>query len=150
MQATHESKLPRFGVVGGQRVHGRQGIYEVGEVVEKPTPTEAEQRLVVPGLRAGRYLCFFGMHVLMPTVFGILEQVMGEEPDGSIDLSGSLARLAAKERYLAFEVDGRRYDIGSRFGLLEAQLALALAGGDREEVLAMLIDLLAQMRSSNG
>jgi len=149
VQATHESKLPRFGVVGGRRLPGRQGVYEVAEVVEKPTPTEAEQRLVVPGLRAGRYLCFFGMHVLMPTVFGLLGQVMAAAAEGVFDLSGSLSRLAARERYLALEVDGRRYDIGSRYGLLEAQLAMALAGGDREEVLSMIVDLLAQMRAPN-
>lgn len=150
VQATHESKLPQFGVVGGQRLHGRNGIYEIGEVVEKPTPTEAEQRLVVPGLRAGRYLCFFGMHVLMPSVFGILERVMAADPDGAFDLSGSLARLAGKERYLAFEVDGRRYDIGTGYGLLEAQLAMALAGEGREEILSMLVELLAQMRGTDG
>ena len=44
------------------------------EVLEKPTPTEAEQRLIVPGLRAGHYLCFFGMHVLTPTVMDLLEE----------------------------------------------------------------------------
>ena len=47
-------------------------------------------------------------------------------------------------------MDGRRYDIGSRYGLLEAQLAMALAGGDRDEVLSMIVDLLAQMRGSNS
>jgi len=34
-------------------------------VIEKPTPTVAEQQLLV-GLGAGYYLCFFGMHVLPP------------------------------------------------------------------------------------
>jgi len=144
VQATHESELPRFGVVGGQRVHARQGLYEIAEVVEKPTPTEAEQRLVVPGLRAGRYLCFFGMHVLMPTVFGLLDQALADAEDSPIDLSESLAHLAARERYLAFEVDGRRYDIDARYGLLEAQLAMALAGEEREKILSMLVELLAK------
>jgi len=32
----------------------------------KPTPTLAETELPVAGLRAGHYLCFFGMHVLTP------------------------------------------------------------------------------------
>ena len=48
---------------------GQKGLYEIAEVVEKPTPTEAEQRLIVPGLRAGHYRCFFGMHALTPTAF---------------------------------------------------------------------------------
>ena len=37
-----------------------------------------------------------------------------------------------------------RYDVGVKYGLLNAQLALALSGTDREEVLTMLLELLAQ------
>ena len=46
------------------------------DVIEKPTPTEAEQRLLVPGLRAGHYLCFFGMHVLTPAIFGWVDGII--------------------------------------------------------------------------
>ena len=52
--------------VGGRRVPRQADLYEIDNVLEKPTPSEAEQRLLVPGLRAGYYLCFFGMHVLTP------------------------------------------------------------------------------------
>ena len=38
---------------------------------------------------------------------------------------------------------GRRYDIGVRYGLLTAQLALALSGRDRDDVLSQLVELLA-------
>src|SRR5262245_15026721 len=68
VEPTRESLLPFFGTIGGRRVPGRQGVYRVETVIEKPTPTEAEQRLMVPGMRAGYYLCFFGMHVLTPAV----------------------------------------------------------------------------------
>ena len=40
----------------------------------------------------------------------------------------ALAALAQRERYLAAEVEGRRYDFGVKYGLLTAQLALALEG----------------------
>ena len=53
VQPTRENLLPNFGAVGGRRVAGRNGVYRVDTVIEKPTPTEAEQRLIVPGLRAG-------------------------------------------------------------------------------------------------
>ena len=74
VQATRESLLPYYGAVGGRRLAGRQGLYEVDTVLEKPTPTEAEQRLFVPGLRAGYYLCFFGMHVLTPLIMQLLHE----------------------------------------------------------------------------
>jgi len=41
----------------------RKDLYAIETVLEKPTPTEAELRLIVPGLRAGYYLCFFGTHI---------------------------------------------------------------------------------------
>ena len=63
---------------------------------------------------------------------------------GTVRLSRPLAALAGRERYLAFEVQARRYDIGVKYGLLAAQLALALDGQDRDEVLTGLVELLAR------
>ncbi len=58
-------------------------------------------------------------------------------------LSPALAQLAQRERYLALELDGTRYNIGVKYGMFVAQLALALSGSDREEILAKLVELLA-------
>ena len=144
VQATHESKLPFYGSVGGSRVQGSDRLYEVETVIEKPTPTEAEQKLVVPGLRAGNYLCFFGMHVLTPSVMEILGRQLA---DGHADLSAALAETARRERYLAHELQGRRHDLDLHYGLLSTQLALGLAGKDRDEVLGLLVELLAQSQA---
>ena len=141
VQATREHMLPWFGTVGGRRVAGSAGLYEIETVVEKPTPTQAEQELIVPGLRAGHYLCFFGMHVLTPAVFDLLDSL---GPVGDRLLSPALALLAGRERYLAYEVRGSRSNLGETYGLLVAQLALGLAGRDRAEILAQLVDLLAR------
>lgn len=144
VQSTRESVLTHYGAIGGRLVPGRNRLYEVEEVLEKPTPTEAEQRLIVPGLRQGHYLCFFGMHVLTPAVMGLLEEQLSRAREGqNIQLSAALAVLAKKERYLAHEVHGVRYNIGVKYGLLVAQLALALDGNDRDEILAQLVELLA-------
>jgi UTP--glucose-1-phosphate uridylyltransferase len=147
VQPSRESLLPYYGTVGGRRVAGQQDLYVIEHVIEKPTPTEAEQKLMVPGLRVGHYLCFFGMHVLTPTVMDILAghvEALGRAPAGSgVQLSPALDELARGERYLALANLGRRYDVGAKYGLLTAQLALALDGADRDEVLAQLVELLA-------
>jgi UTP--glucose-1-phosphate uridylyltransferase len=144
VQATRESMLPYYGTVGGKRVPRVASLYEVDNVLEKPTPSEAEQKLVVPGLRAGHYLCLFGIHVFTPAVMDLLaEAVEQATAAGSVQLSPVLARLARRERYLAMEVQGRRYNIGVKYGLWTAQLALALDGADRENVLAQMVELLA-------
>lgn len=143
VQATHESKLPFYGAIGGHLVDAGQGTYKIDKVLEKPTPTEAEQKLAVPGLRSGYYLCFFGMHVLTPALQETLDKLFAETDDpSSVSLRVALASLANSERYLAAELDGRRYDFGVKFGLLTAQLALSLSGEDRDEVLSNLVELL--------
>jgi UTP--glucose-1-phosphate uridylyltransferase len=143
VRATHERSLSSFGCVGGQPAGNRPGVYRVDRVAEKPTPTFAEQELIVAGLRAGHYLAFFGMHVLTPAVFGTLERLLRETSSGRVLLSDALAELAGREKYLALQVDAERYDLGSTYGLLAAQLALSLAGKDREEILALMVNLLA-------
>jgi UTP--glucose-1-phosphate uridylyltransferase len=143
VQATRETLLHMFGAVGGRRFDGTQNVYRIDTVIEKPTPTEAEQRLIAPGLRAGHFLCFFGIHVLAPTVMEILSRQVEEGAGGRITLSSAIADLAKREQYLALDHSGRRYDIGARYGLLTAQLALALSSRERTQVLSHLVELLA-------
>lgn len=143
VRLTRESMLSRFGAVGGRRVSMQDSIYRVDTVIEKPTPTEAEQRLLVSGIRSGYYLCFSGIHVLMPTVMEILRQRLAENLQVGVTLVDALAALARQEKYLAIEDDGRRYDLGAPYGLMIAQMALALNGRNREEVLTQLLELLA-------
>ena len=143
VQVTRERLLPRYGAVGGLPVQGRPGLYRVETVLEKPTPTEAEQRLIVPGLRSGQYLCFYGMHVLTPAIFEILDAMFRSGPAAGISLSSALAELAHREQYMAMVQTGRRFDVGAKYGLFTAQLALALSGRDRDEVLTELVNVLA-------
>lgn len=147
VQPTRESMLKEYGAVGGSRVAGRSGLYQIERVLEKPTPTKAEQELTVAGLRAGHYLCVFGMHVFTPTVMDLLDRELARlasAPDAQpLMLSATQAELARRERYLAAELEGTRFNIGVKYGMLMAQLALALHGSDREEILARLVELLA-------
>jgi UTP--glucose-1-phosphate uridylyltransferase len=149
VQATREGQITQFGAIGGQPVHGKPGLYRIDAVLEKPTPTEAEQRLFVPGLRAGQYLCFFGLHVFTPAVMDLVEDLIGRA-SGPCSVSAALDALARSESYLALEMQDRRYDLGARYGLLHAQLALALSGADRAEILASLVEMLALQPGGAG
>jgi UTP--glucose-1-phosphate uridylyltransferase len=146
VHATREHLVGRYGTVSGRRLPERQGLYQVQAILEKPSISRAELELQTPGLRAGHYLCFFGMHVLTPTIFDLLEEVRAENASGNgeLQLTPALNLLAKREQYLALEVEGSRYDIGTRFGTLPAQVALALAGQDRNELMATLLELVAE------
>lgn len=168
VQATRETNLAQFGIVSGPHLPREDRLYDVQTVIEKPTPTLAEQDLVTPGLRSGYYLGFFGMHVLTADVMTLLAEVTAEPGDGGSEfgdggseprdapefgvgptLSDALSRLPGRTRYLAAELCGTRYNLGVKYGLLKAQLAIGLAGDDRDQILSDMVEMLA-MRKEVG
>ena len=142
VQSTHESQVTSFGVVAGEPVGQQPGAYTVREVREKPTPTEAELHMRVPGNRSGYYLGFFGIHVLDGEIFELLAHY--RETGGNLGLSPALDELARKGRLHAALLEGNRFDLEAEYGLLQAQLAMALSGPNREMVLSHLVRVLAE------
>lgn len=153
VQSTRESMLPYFGVVSGPRLpqsdqNKSQRLYEIEHVIEKPTPTLAEQELVTPGLRSGHYLGFFGMHVLTADVMSLIRDLVTSDSANTANgnkpcLSDAVAMLPSRGRYLAHQIEGTRYNLGVKYGLLKAQLAIGLSGRDRDEILVGIMDLLS-------
>lgn len=149
VQSTREHRLPYFGIVGGNRIPRHDGLYEVRAVVEKPTPTLAEQELITPGLRSGHYLGYFGMHVLTPAVIECLHEVKNDASLERPTLSDAAAKLVSRGKYLAYQLRGERYNIGFQYGVLIAQLAIGLSGRDRDYLLTEMVELLAK-RAERG
>jgi len=143
VHATREHLIGHYGTLTGRHLSGRPGAYQIERIIEKPSISQAELELFTPGLRVGQYLCFFGMHVLTPGIFSILDEFIakGDTPD-RYQLTPALQELARHERYLALEVQGMRYDIGRKFGQLQAQFALGLAGVDHDRLLTETMELL--------
>lgn len=150
VQPTRESNLPYFGVVSGPRLPQTERLYEIESVLEKPTPTLAEQVLVTPGLRAGNYLGLFGMHVLTADVMALIGELVQAGGDVQPCLSDATSLLPARGRYLAYQVEGARYNLGVKYGLLKAQLAIGLSGQDRDEILVEMMDLLSNRLESQS
>jgi UTP--glucose-1-phosphate uridylyltransferase len=147
VQATREHLIHQYGTLSGRRLPEHPETYLIDEIIEKPNPTLAELRLQVPGLRAGHYLCFFGMHLLTPAVFELLDDLVRRDVRelGSIQLTTALNALARRERYLALETRGARFNLGVKFGMVEAQIALALAGADRDRILSLLLESIIRV-----
>lgn len=143
---TIEHQIGRYGTLTGKQVANQSGIYQIEKIIEKPSLSQAELELQTPGLRAGYYLCFFGMHVFTPAVFDLLAPEV-EKGGTNILLTPALQQLAQQEKYLALEMKGKRYDLSRRHGLLRAQVALGLAGEAHDETLTTLVESLAEAKS---
>ena len=76
----------------------------------------------------------------------ILSDVLAGNTNGhsvAAPLAHALSELSRRERYLAMQVKGVRHNMGMKYGLLRSQLALALSGQDRDQILTELVELLA-------
>ena len=144
---TIEHQISRYGTLTGKHLPNQDGVYQIEQIIEKPSLSAAELELQTPGLRAGYYLCFFGMHVLTPAVFELLEKQL-QNATQNIPLTPALQELAATGKYLALEVQGNRYDLSRKHGLLRAQIALGLAGEAHDETLTTLVELLAEANTN--
>ncbi|NLE02985.1 MAG: nucleotidyl transferase [Fibrobacter sp.] len=140
---TIEHLISRYGTLTGKSVSTYNGVYQIDKIIEKPSISQAEMELQTPGLRAGYYLCFFGMHVFKPVIFDFLEKAVCSGED-NILLTPSQQELAVKENYLALEMKGTRYDTSKRFGIMQAQIALSLAGCTKNEALTSIVQILAE------
>lgn len=154
VQSTREHLIHHYGTIAGKKVQNDPSVYQIERIIEKPTPTLAELHLHVPGLRAGHYLCFFGMHVLTPRIFEILDGQIRASRAGAdasrmpIPLTTALDQFAREEKYLALETSGSRYNLGVKYGFVDAQIALALNGQDRDRMLASLLESVARVEQA--
>ena len=123
---TPEADIGGFGTVAAVELEEHQGTYAVSEIVEKPDVATARSRLRVPGLAAGTYLSWFGIHAMTPRLFEILEDDyrLGRTERGEIQLTSAQGRLCAEEPYLAAVVSGTRHDTGDPVAWLATQDAL--------------------------
>jgi UTP--glucose-1-phosphate uridylyltransferase len=144
---TIEHQITRYGTLTGKHLPNQDGVYQIEKIIEKPSLSTAELELQTAGLRAGYYLCFFGMHVFGPLIFLLLEKEMEANPSHLL-LTPSLQQLALTEKYLALEVKGSRYDLSRKHGLLRAQIALGLAGQAHDETLTVMVEGLAERNAA--
>ncbi len=125
-----EREVTKYGIIGGDRVDPK--TTRVRTLVEKPSVKESPSRLAIPG----RY-------VLSSSIFEILKNTPAGK-GGEIQLTDGLKILAEREKLLAYEFDGTRYDTGDRMGYIDATLAYALKRPElRDDVKKLLEKHLA-------
>ncbi len=110
------SEVSKYGIVGGKLLNPK--LMEVTNLIEKPGEDDAPSQFAIPG----RY-------VLSPSIFEYLQQTPPGK-GGEIQLTDALQILAKKERLLAYQFEGTRYDTGDRLGFIDATLAFAMKRPD--------------------
>jgi len=114
-----KDEVINYGIISVREIE--EGLYQVTDLVEKPSVEEAPSNLAI----VGRY-------ILTPEIFTMLEKVKPGR-GGEIQLTDGLKLLLEKEAIYAYEFKGKRYDTGSKLGFLMASVELALQREDLGE-----------------
>ena len=124
----------KYGIIDPEE-HVGNGLYSVKRFVEKPKAEEAPSNLAI----IGRYL-------LRPEIFDILEN-QAPGAGGEIQLTDAIDTLNQTQRVFAHEFKGKRYDVGDKLGMLEANIEFGLKHPDTKDGLkAYLKELVAKMK----
>ncbi|WP_238916714.1 UTP--glucose-1-phosphate uridylyltransferase GalU [Clostridium sp. YIM B02555] len=125
VQTVSEENVSKYGIVDG--IHIEDRVYKVKDLVEKPAKEEAPSNVAI-----------LGRYIITPEIFNILENTKPGK-GGEIQLTDALKALISKEAMYAYNFEGKRYDVGDKFGFLQATIEFALKKDElREEVLGYL------------
>ena len=108
-------ELKGYGTIAGVRRREDPQVIDVTRIIEKPAVAVAREHLRVDGLGPDEFLGWFGMHVLMPSIYEILAEMIrdGVRDNGEFQLTRAQEIQRAREGYTALEMrDGKRYDFG--------------------------------------
>ena len=113
-QEVPEEDVSKYGIVEIRKTLDER-TFEINDFIEKPNIDEAPSKMAC----LGRYL-------LSPKIFEFLENTKPGK-GGEIQLTDSILNLLrAGEDVLAYNFDGKRYDIGNKIGLLIANIEFGL------------------------
>lgn len=110
----------KYGIVDGEKFADR--LYRAKDMVEKPRPADAPET----------HLAIMGRYILNPEIFDIL-RILPAGKGGEIQLTDGIKELGRSQEILAYEFEGRRYDVGDKLGFVEATIEYALRREDLAE-----------------
>jgi len=113
LSINNESVIASVGTVTGTWIEPKK-LLNISEFAEKPTLDYARNNLRVAELSNDQYLTIFGLYILHPYIFNILEENINNNfrERGEFQLTSALDRLRKEQGCFGRIIDGKRYDIG--------------------------------------
>ena len=108
-------ELKGYGTIAGTRRAENPRLIDVSLIIEKPAVAVAREKLRVDGLPEATWLGWFGMHLLAPSIYDILGEMIRDNvrDHGEFQLTRAQEIQRQREGYLALEMTGaQRFDFG--------------------------------------
>jgi len=112
VQHVPDEETQNYGIVG--IADAAADLKQITSMIEKPARGKAPSNYAA-----------IGRYILLPTIFEQLKAISAGA-GGELQLSDAIARLLEQEKVYAHELQGERYDCGSKLGYLQATVQYAL------------------------
>jgi len=109
------NELKGYGTIAGTRRAENPRLIDISLIIEKPAVAVAQEKLQVDGLPPQTWLGWFGMHLLAPSIYEILGEMIRDNvrDNGEFQLTRAQEIQRQREGYLALEMTGaQRFDFG--------------------------------------
>ncbi len=119
-------ELQGYGTIAGKRFADGSDLIDVSLIVEKPSVELAREQLRVDGLGPDEFLGWFGMHVLAPSIFDVLGDMIAHDiqQKGEFQLTYAQELQRQQEGYCALEMrDAKRFDFGTPHDFVKSLVA---------------------------
>lgn len=116
LEKVDKKETDQYGIIKPKNQNGR--IYEIENLVEKPTPAKAPSNLAI-----------IGKYIVTPEIIQALEKSKPSH-GGEIRLIDGFRELKKKQKVFGYEIEGKRYDTGNKLGLITATIDFALKRKD--------------------
>lgn len=110
------AELSGYGTIAGTRRPDDPRLMDVSRIIEKPDLETARRELRVDGLAPDVFLGWFGLHLLTPALYDVLEEMIRDNvrDHGEFQLTRAQERLREREGLLALEMPAAaRFDFGT-------------------------------------
>ena len=135
VQEVRHEEVDKYGILSCRHIEDR--IYKVQDMIEKPALDQAPSNIAI-----------LGRYIITPSIFHKLE-LTNPGRNGEIQLTDALKQLLKDEAVYAYNFEGKRYDVGSKLGFLQATVEFALQRDDlSEEFSSYLHELVAESKAT--
>ena len=136
VQSVPSKETHRYGIIDPIVQIGRR--YQVKRFVEKPELGTAPSNLAI-----------MGRYILTPEIFSFLEkQHLGA--GGEVQLTDAIEQLNKIQTVFAYDFEGKRYDVGEKFGFIQTTIEMALNNAELREDLLDLMQQIMEREMSNA
>ena len=110
--------ISAYGVLAGSQDTANPRIFNCTGMIEKPKFEDAPSKQAI-----------IGRYVLTPRIFELLEKTT-PGAGGEIQLTDGILALLKEEKVFGYTFEGKRFDAGDKFGMLQATVEFALKRDD--------------------